>query len=269
MRMPPVQRAAYMDLLAAEWLEGPFDRDTALLLCRGVPEADVDAVLAAKFVKNDGGLYFNRRLEDERDKQAEKSRKGKKAARARWSDDGDKCQTDAKADTKPHANGYAHEVCQNDARRMPSDSDSDSDSVFNTDSDSIDRNTTTTTDNHLEARTATHPDGHDGRSSVVVVGEVDVGEAREQAEVLLRSRQIARNMPLREVWQVAYMAVWIGDAGFCREMVDAMKSGKVEKTGKYVLTAIRNRSQECGANWDIQRREIPNPPEDLKPPERG
>jgi uncharacterized protein YdaU (DUF1376 family) len=74
MRMPPMQRAAYIDLLANQWLEGAFDFACALLVCRGVKEADVRAVLDSKFELVDG-LYFNRRLEESVKSKRQKARR--------------------------------------------------------------------------------------------------------------------------------------------------------------------------------------------------
>ena len=86
MRMPPEQRAAYIDLMANQWLEGPFSMETALVVCRGCSEKSVTAVLNSKFVCR-GGLYCNDRLEEERQKQsqfAEKQAKnGAKGGRPR------------------------------------------------------------------------------------------------------------------------------------------------------------------------------------------
>jgi uncharacterized protein YdaU (DUF1376 family) len=74
MRMLPEQRAAYIDLMANQWLEGPFTLETALVVCRGCSEKSVTAVLNAKFVCR-GGLYCNDRLEEERQKQVQFAQK--------------------------------------------------------------------------------------------------------------------------------------------------------------------------------------------------
>jgi len=83
-RLPPVQRAAYIDLLANQWLDGPFDLETAIMICRGIPESDVRAVLKAKFVDNNG-IFYNARLEHEREKQqqfnARQRKNGEKGGR--------------------------------------------------------------------------------------------------------------------------------------------------------------------------------------------
>lgn len=84
MRMPPLQRAAYIDLMANQWLEGPFTLEVALMVSRGIPEKEVKAVLQSKFIQSEG-LYYNERLEQERKKQADysekQSRNGKKGGR--------------------------------------------------------------------------------------------------------------------------------------------------------------------------------------------
>lgn len=77
MRFTPAQRAAYIDLLANQWLDGPFDSACALLVARGVEKADVEFVLREKFVI-ENGRWSNLRLEAEREKQREKSLAGSK-----------------------------------------------------------------------------------------------------------------------------------------------------------------------------------------------
>lgn len=69
MVMPPLQRAAYIDLMSLQWVSVGFSREEALVVCRGIPEADVDAVLDAKFVELKPNRFFNERLEEERKKQ--------------------------------------------------------------------------------------------------------------------------------------------------------------------------------------------------------
>jgi uncharacterized protein YdaU (DUF1376 family) len=141
MRMPPLQRAAYIDLMANQWLEGPFTLEVALMVSRGVPEKEVKAVLQSKFVHSNG-LYYNERLEQERKKQIansdKQSRNGKKGGRPPKNekpktnpiDNPSKTQSNSQAET------------QTEAIKKLSDSDSDSDSVLvldpesNSDSDS-------------------------------------------------------------------------------------------------------------------------------------
>jgi uncharacterized protein YdaU (DUF1376 family) len=122
MRMPPMQRAAYIDLLANQWLEGAFDSACALLVCRGIKEADVLAVLDSKFELVDG-LYFNRRLEEERKKQAAKSEAGRIGGSKSQSNSQAKRKQTAKQTSSKPASEIQHSV-----------SDSVSDSITDTDS---------------------------------------------------------------------------------------------------------------------------------------
>lgn len=76
LRFTPIQRAAYIDLLCAQWLGGPFTFATALLAARGVLVDDIQHVLDEKFEK-DGSIYWNARLEEERQKQSAKRESGR------------------------------------------------------------------------------------------------------------------------------------------------------------------------------------------------
>lgn len=133
--MPPLQRAAYIDLMANQWLEGPFTLEVALMVSRGVPEKEVKAVLQSKFIHSNG-LYYNERLEHERKKQIansdKQSRNGKKGGRPpkndkpkiNPTDNPNKTQIDSQLET------------QTEARKKLSDSDSDSVLVLDPESNS-------------------------------------------------------------------------------------------------------------------------------------
>lgn len=116
-RLTPLQRAAYIDLLSNQWLEGCFDFATALLVCRGVPESDVRIVLERKFSRQDG-LFYNERLEEERRKQAVKREAGSKG--------GSKRQANRLANGKQKS---SKRVSKPSSKSLGSVSDSVSDSV--------------------------------------------------------------------------------------------------------------------------------------------
>ena len=138
MRMPPMQRAAYIDLMANQWLEGPFTLEVALMVSRGVPEKEVKAVLQSKFIQSDG-LYYNERLEQERKKQIansdKQSRNGKKGGRPPKNDKPKINPTDNPNETQIDSQLET----QTEARKKLSDSDSDSVLVLesNSNSDSV------------------------------------------------------------------------------------------------------------------------------------
>jgi uncharacterized protein YdaU (DUF1376 family) len=126
--MTPIQRAAYIDLICLQWLHGSFTAEMARQVLRGIPEADLQAVLASKFVL-EGGRYFNSRLECERGRQGDRTNRAKEAAKKRWekpAKDANSCLDDA----KDHARGYAkHDArgyAKDDACAMPSSSSSSS-----------------------------------------------------------------------------------------------------------------------------------------------
>jgi uncharacterized protein YdaU (DUF1376 family) len=138
MRMPPLQRAAYMDLLANQWIGGAFDFATALLVCRGVPEADVKAVLEAKFVMADG-KYLNSRLEKERERQetfrSKQSKNGKKGGRPKASENPNESQTKSNPNPTIKPN-QSQTITQTQSQKKPSVSVSVSDLDSISDSES-------------------------------------------------------------------------------------------------------------------------------------
>lgn len=121
MRLTPNQRAAYIDLIANQWLDGAFTFATALLVCRGVPESDIAFVLEQKFTQQDG-LYFNERLEEERQKQQAKSDAGRLGGSKRQAKDQANVKQSGKQITKQTSSKPA-------SKTQPSDSVSDSVSI--------------------------------------------------------------------------------------------------------------------------------------------
>lgn len=129
MLLEPEQRAAYIDLLSAEWLNGPLSKTQAHVVCRGVSAQVVDYVLDAKF-ELVNGLYQNNRLEQERGKQQAKRESGSKG--------GSKRQANFKRTSSEPASKHSSE-------NLHSDSDSVSDSVLDSDSVSDSKNSHTHT----------------------------------------------------------------------------------------------------------------------------
>lgn len=117
--MPPIQRAAYIDLLGLQWVSGGFSKEDAILVCRGVPEADVQAVLDSKFDEVEPSRFLNSRLEDERQKQSKRAenarQNGRKGGRPKTKD-----KPTGKPGSKPESKAKPN------PREKLSDSDSDS-----------------------------------------------------------------------------------------------------------------------------------------------
>ena len=90
----PAQVGAYFRLLLAEWVNGPLSSNMAdLARIAGIPDTRTmykmwSAKLGKKFMLNGGNLLYNKRLEEEREKQAKsreiQAEKGLSGAKKRW-----------------------------------------------------------------------------------------------------------------------------------------------------------------------------------------
>jgi len=90
------QVGAYTRLLMYEWVNGPIPCDMASLArIAGISDARTmykmwSGTMGKKFISNGGNLLFNKRLEEEREKQAKRkeiqTEKGKHGAEKRWKD---------------------------------------------------------------------------------------------------------------------------------------------------------------------------------------
>jgi len=67
--MSLTEKGIYIELLADQWCNGPFTLDVAARICAEVDRAIVQSVVEAKFAKNKSGLWYNARLEQERESQ--------------------------------------------------------------------------------------------------------------------------------------------------------------------------------------------------------
>jgi uncharacterized protein YdaU (DUF1376 family) len=109
--MSCAERGAYINLLAACWLEGSLPTDDGAL--RRIAGADSEeweqlwTIVARRFQVRDG-RYCNRRLDEERAKQRRfkrlQSDKGKRSAAIRLQPDVNRSSTEAQPDTQPKVN---------------------------------------------------------------------------------------------------------------------------------------------------------------------
>jgi len=77
------ERGQFITLLCLQHQKGHLSKKLMQLQCHGIPTADV----LAKFCIDENGLYFNKRVEEERKKRAAHSLKQSKNALARWNKD--------------------------------------------------------------------------------------------------------------------------------------------------------------------------------------
>jgi len=71
-RMSLIEKAIYIELLADQWCNGPFTLAMACRVCAEANHETVEAVVMAKFSQDENGLFFNKRLEQERSTQQER-----------------------------------------------------------------------------------------------------------------------------------------------------------------------------------------------------
>lgn len=115
------QQGVYLRMLCYQWAAGPSPLSAYVHACGGMLGASAEhvasicsAIAATKF-ERDGDLYFNARLEEERDKQRARSNKAKAAAKGRW--------TDSRLASKPpesRCSEHAASIAQAYAPAMPS-----------------------------------------------------------------------------------------------------------------------------------------------------
>lgn len=96
---------------------------------------------------------------------------------------------------------------------------------------------------HNPTTTTTRPDQN---GKVVEDVVVDIREAERQANKLARSQRICTQFTTQEIWEIAYAVTAIGNVDFCPSMVEAMKSGTIEKARGYVLASLRKAIAESG-----------------------
>lgn len=77
------ERGQFITLLCLQHQKGHLSKKLMQLQCHGIPTADV----LAKFRKDENGLYYNERVEEERKKRAAHSLKQSQNAYARWNKD--------------------------------------------------------------------------------------------------------------------------------------------------------------------------------------
>ncbi len=86
------QQGVYLRMLCYQWAAGPSPLSAYVHACGGMLGASAEHVssicsgIAATKFERHGDLYFNSRLEEERDKQRARSTKAKAAAKGRWND---------------------------------------------------------------------------------------------------------------------------------------------------------------------------------------
>ena len=137
-RMSRLEKSVYFDLLNDQWVSGGFSLGSAKQLCSDVEAEIVERVLLDKFSLRSDGLYYNERLEQEREKQEDYRKKqaenGKRGGRP-------KAETETQTKPKPNPSlsfGFQKtpkNETQTKAKKKPTDSDSDSDSITDTESE--------------------------------------------------------------------------------------------------------------------------------------
>lgn len=133
--MTAEQKAAYIDLLSAQWVNGSLTRQQAHLVCRGVPDHVVDFVLDSKFTDVGNGLFKNERLEQERGKQQARKAAGSKGGHEKHKK---KSESPKQIASEPDSKTPSKDV----SKKLHSDSDSVSDSVLVSETDSDSKNKT-------------------------------------------------------------------------------------------------------------------------------
>jgi len=128
-RMSRLEKSVYFDLLNDQWVSGGFSLGSAKQLCSDVEAEIVERVLLDKFSLRSDGLYYNERLEQEREKQEDYRKKqaenGKRGGRP-------KAETETQTKPKPNPSlsfGFQKtpkNETQTKAKKKPTDSDSDS-----------------------------------------------------------------------------------------------------------------------------------------------
>ena len=77
------ERGQFITLLCLQHQKGHLTKKVMQLQCHGIPTADV----LAKFRIDENGLYYNERVEQEREKRAAHSLKQRQNALKRWNKD--------------------------------------------------------------------------------------------------------------------------------------------------------------------------------------
>lgn len=102
--------------------------------------------------------------------------------------------------------------------------------------------------------------GGGSANEILSVEDVDLCDVADQANKLLRCARIAKAVDAGDVWQIAFTAVRIGNAGLCRDLVDRVEGGKVNRTANYVFGAIRSACDDIGLDWKHERTLVPPAP---------
>jgi uncharacterized protein YdaU (DUF1376 family) len=119
-RMTRIEKSVYFDLLNDQWVSGGFSLGSAKQLCSDVDPDIVESVLLDKFDLADDGLYYNLRLEEEREKQHK--RREKQAENGKL---GGRPKTQTKPKQNPNHNPNESQTeTQTKAKKKPSVSDS-------------------------------------------------------------------------------------------------------------------------------------------------
>lgn len=102
MTMTNEERGAYISLLCLQWSKGFVTELDIQRMCHGMP-THCQGICQSKFQIGEDGHYRNKRLEQERTKQKERSEKQRDIANLRWNKDANALPEDMPDDAKAYA----------------------------------------------------------------------------------------------------------------------------------------------------------------------
>jgi uncharacterized protein YdaU (DUF1376 family) len=132
------EQGVYLRMLCFQWSHGPSDANAYANACGLAYRSHVERILSSKFERI-GNVFANSRLEEEREKQQQRSDKARESASERWNakNKGNAGESHANAlptHMRTHTETHQERICETDAKPMLSVSVSDS--VSNTDTGS-------------------------------------------------------------------------------------------------------------------------------------
>lgn len=93
----------------------------------------------------------------------------------------------------------------------------------------------------------------------VVVDEIDLEEVKRQAAKLWASKTVQKHLSRREVWEVAWVAVAIGNLDLCGELYDSIRAGKFGKLKPWIRGAMVKCCTKAKQDWDELQSIVPDP----------